>query len=685
MSSLLSGVAFLVMGTGLMFAAISTQAAAADFPVVVTGLIMSAYFGGFIFGTYACPVIINRVGHIRTFAAMASIASTAPILHALWLNPWFWGLLRFVTGVCLVGLFIAVESWLNVIARSEQRGKVFAAYMAVSGVAMAISQWMILVGDKLGFVPFAMVSIMFSLALLPITMTPVREPTPVDAPKLGLAELFAVSPIGVIGAVCSGLLSGAFYSLGQVFGQRAGISDAGIATFMAATILGGAAFQWPVGQLSDRHDRRQVLAAVSAAAALVAIAGFYLAQTSEAALIAIGIVYGGLTFTIYGLSVAHVNDLIDRSRVLQATGGLLLLYGIGATVGPTLAGALMDLTTPGSLLLYFAVVLISLALCIRHYTRGRPQNRGEPGQKDGYVMMGGGSQAVLQLDPRAEETNTAPTRQRSDALPSALTALGEFQARMQGKHLAIFLDYDGTLTPIVQRPELALLSAEMRAAVQALAQRCTVVVMSGRDLPDVQARVGLEDIVYGGSHGFEICGPQGMKIDQQHGSEFLPQLDQAELALRERLGNIAGILVERKKYSIAVHFRQVGEADLQAVGSAVDTVLAVQPKLRKTDGKKIFELQPNIEWDKGRAMVWLLDKLGLERFNTFLLYLGDDITDEDAFRSLNERGNGMGILVRDEARDTAAQYALENPEEVRSFLLALTALAQNTTLSGQNP
>lgn len=409
MASLLSGVALLVMGTGLLFAAVSAQAAAADFAVVVTGLIMSAYFAGFVFGTYACPVVISRVGHIRTFAALASTASTMPILHALWLNPWFWGLLRFVTGICLVGLYIVVESWLNVLARSKQRGKLFAAYMTVSCVAMALSQWLILVGNKLGFVPFALVSILFSFALLPITMTPVREPAPVVAPKLGLAELFATSPIGVIGAVSSGLLTGAFYSLGQVFGQRTGISDAGIATFMAATILGGAAFQWPIGLLSDRYDRRRVLLWVCLLAAGVAIAGFQLAQNSEAALVSVGIVYGGLTFAIYGLSVAHVNDLIDRARVLQATGGLLLLYGIGATVGPTLAGALMDLTMPGSLLLYCAAVLIVLAACIWHYMRHLPLNRGEPGQKDGYVMMGESTLAVLQLDPRLGHTDAEKT------------------------------------------------------------------------------------------------------------------------------------------------------------------------------------------------------------------------------------------------------------------------------------
>ncbi len=400
LASLLSGVGMLVVGTGLLFAAIGAQAGSARFSALVTGLIMSGYFAGFVFGTYACPVIIRRVGHIRAFAAMASIASTLPILHALWLNPWAWGVLRFVTGMCLVGLYIVVESWLNVVAKSHQRGKVFAAYMAVSGVSMALGQWLILVGDRFGFVPFALVSILFSFALLPITLTPVNEPEPTEAPKLGLFELFAISPIGVIGAVASGLLSGAFYSLGHVFGQGVGFSERGIATFMAATILGGAVFQWPVGHLSDRNDRRWVLFWVCTCCAALAGTGYYLAREYEDSLIFLGVLYGGLAFTVYGLSVAHVNDLIERSRVLEVTGGLLLLHGVGATLGPTLGGALMDQMGPESLMLYFAAVLVLLALGVWRFTSSRPLLVGAPGHKADYVVMGSGSQAVLQMDPR---------------------------------------------------------------------------------------------------------------------------------------------------------------------------------------------------------------------------------------------------------------------------------------------
>jgi MFS family permease len=399
LASLLSGVGMLVVGVGLLFSVVGLRAGLAEFSGTVLGLVMSAYFAGFVLGTYVCPVVIRRVGHIRAFAAMASVASTMPILHAMWVDPWFWGLLRLVTGTCLVGLYIVVESWLNSLAPTAQRGKVFAAYMTVNFVALALGQWLILAGDKLGFVPFALVSVMFSFALLPITLTPVEEPEPVDAPRLGLRKLYETSPLGVAGAVGSGLVSGAFYGMGAAYAQGVGFSDTGVAAFMAATILGGAVFQWPVGHFSDRHDRRYVLLWVCLLGGLVALGGFFVSQYSELALVALGLALGGLLFTIYGLSVAHVNDMVDASRVLEVTGGLLLLHGAGAALGPTLAGALMDALGPESLMIYFAATLVLLSAYVAKRIRAAaPVPEAE---KFDFVVMGSGSQAVLQLDPRA--------------------------------------------------------------------------------------------------------------------------------------------------------------------------------------------------------------------------------------------------------------------------------------------
>jgi MFS family permease len=371
-----------------------------EFPVTVTGVVMSAYFAGFIVGTYLCPAIIRRAGHIRAFAAMASVASTMPILHALLVNPWAWGALRLITGICIVGLYMVIESWLNALAPNAQRGKIFAAYMAITLGALAFGQFLILIGDVLGFTPFALVSILLSLALVPVAMTRVPEPPPVSAPRPALRQLFAVAPVGCVGALASGLLNGAFFGMGAVFAQRVGMGEAGVASFMSATIIGGALLQWPVGHLSDRRDRRLVLAAVCVLAALLVALAFVAESFSSPVLPIVFFFYGGLAFTVYGISVAHVNDLLEPAQILQATGSLLLLHGIGAVIGPTAAGFLMDQLGPGSLLVYLGLVLVAVAI-YAFYRYGRV-SRPTLGEPHGYVPMAGSSQALLRMDPRAE-------------------------------------------------------------------------------------------------------------------------------------------------------------------------------------------------------------------------------------------------------------------------------------------
>lgn len=398
LAALLGGVALLVVGVGLLFSTLGLRAGLEGFPTVVTGLVTSAYFAGFVLGTRICPLLIRRVGHVRAFAALASLASTMPILHALWVAPAWWALLRGLTGVCLVGLYIVVESWLNVLAAPAQRGRVFSLYLAVSGLAMALGQGLLLVGDRLGFVPFALVSVLLSFALLPLTLTPVVEPEPLPAPRLGLRALYRLSPLGLAGAFGSGALAGALYGLGAVFVQRLGHGDAAAAGFMASAILGGALFQWPIGQWSDRHDRRVVLLAAAVGIALLAGAGFVLVRLWPSALVPLGFAIGALLFALYGLSAAHVNDLVEPARALETSGGLLLVHGAGAALGPTLAGALMAALGPGSLLLYFAGVAALLAAYTLQRMRAAPA---VPAQdKTGFVPMGDVGPAALHLDPR---------------------------------------------------------------------------------------------------------------------------------------------------------------------------------------------------------------------------------------------------------------------------------------------
>jgi trehalose-phosphatase len=255
-------------------------------------------------------------------------------------------------------------------------------------------------------------------------------------------------------------------------------------------------------------------------------------------------------------------------------------------------------------------------------------------------------------------------------LPSALEHVQEI-AGAGDRSLAIFLDYDGTLTPIVSHPEKAFLSDSTRQTLRALAMQAPVAILSGRELEDVRKRVAIDGIVYAGSHGFDIAGPR--RLRRQEAIEFLPALDAAEKELREKLAGIAGTLIERKRFSIAAHYRKVNENDFPKLECAVSEVAARHRELRTMDGKKVYELLPDVDWDKGKAVLWLLEYLGLEHEKIHPIYIGDDRTDEDAFRALQQRG--VGIVVSEEPRATAANYSLKDPTEVERFLRELGAAA----------
>jgi trehalose-phosphatase len=248
---------------------------------------------------------------------------------------------------------------------------------------------------------------------------------------------------------------------------------------------------------------------------------------------------------------------------------------------------------------------------------------------------------------------------------SALEHINEI-AR-SGNRLAVFIDYDGTLTPIVSRPEEAWLSESMRQTLRTLAARLPVAILTGRDLDDVRGRVHVDGIVYAGSHGFDIAGAGGLR--RELGAAFLPVLDTAEAELREALDDIAGAQLERKHFSVAAHYRNVNESDASGIAQAVDAVARKHRELRKINGKKVYELLPDIDWNKGRAVLWLLEALELERGKAFPIFIGDDRTDEDAFSALKERG--AGILVSEQPQVTAANYWLRNPEDVERFLQEL--------------
>ena len=267
--------------------------------------------------------------------------------------------------------------------------------------------------------------------------------------------------------------------------------------------------------------------------------------------------------------------------------------------------------------------------------------------------------------------------QTGDPLPSALDGFDAIARKAEGKRIAIFLDYDGTLSPIVETPEQAIMAADMREAVVKLAECTPLGIISGRDLEDVRDKVKIDGIVYAGSHGFDITGPDGLKFENTVGEDFLPALDSAENALSEKIGAIEGLLLERKKFAIAIHYRRVAPENIERIEAAVDETTSDHHDLRKAYGKKIFELQPKADWHKGKALFSLMRTLNLARDDVLLVFIGDDATDEDAFRAL--QGRGVGIVVREKAYETAAAYSLKDPDEVREFLLRLIPLCRGSS------
>lgn len=266
--------------------------------------------------------------------------------------------------------------------------------------------------------------------------------------------------------------------------------------------------------------------------------------------------------------------------------------------------------------------------------------------------------------------------QAEHRLPNPLEDWPGFQHALAGQDPAIFLDYDGTLSPIVDRPDEALLSPETRQAVQRLAQRHATTIVSGRGRGDVAELVGLDELYYAGSHGYDISGPHqgrdGLRIEHRAAEEVAPVMEEVTARLQHDLADVSGAIVEPKRYTVAVHYRMVADDEREVVEQAVDRAVEGHSQVKKTHGKKVFEIRPDMEWDKGKAVLWLLEALELDRDDVVPIYVGDDTTDEDAFRAL--KGKGIGVLVASAPRATSAHYAVQDTEEVRGFLERLASL-----------
>lgn len=258
-------------------------------------------------------------------------------------------------------------------------------------------------------------------------------------------------------------------------------------------------------------------------------------------------------------------------------------------------------------------------------------------------------------------------------LPSAFLWQSKFYKLVSNKQPALFLDYDGTLSPIVKHPEDAVISKEIKEALIQCAIKFTVAIVSGRDMEDVKSKVNIDNILYAGSHGFRISGPDGLYMEHEKSKKRLPELNQIENELHHSLDNIEGLQIERKQYAIAVHYRNVAEKNIPQIKESIINLLKHFDKYKKGEGKKIIEVKPDVDWHKGKAINWIMEKLELlDNPEIIPIYIGDDVTDEDAFKTLSDYG--IGILVDSLNKPSAAKYRLENVKEVCLFLQELSTI-----------
>lgn len=369
-AALLISFAILCLGHGLQSVLLPARGAMfPNYPNLITGAMMSAYYAGFIAGTFFCYHLIARVGHIRVFAACTACASAIMLCHALIPNPILWIGIRVIYGFCLVHLYTIMESWLNSIGDAQSRGKILSVYMITNFLAMSAGQSLSLLAPLEGFELFCICAMMLSLAIVPLTLSRIIQPVtvrPVDS--FGVRQLMQVSPLGVIGALVAGLMAGGYWGLSAVFIIRIGFEQNAVAWFMAASLMGGLVAQWPLGTLSDRINRRYV---IILAASLIALASGFLSLLammggatvlSVSGLIIIAIIFGAGFHPLYSLCIAHANDFIGPEQFVRASAGLQMVQGAGAVAGPLLAGLLMYMVGHTMLFIYISLLAGFFAL-----------------------------------------------------------------------------------------------------------------------------------------------------------------------------------------------------------------------------------------------------------------------------------------------------------------------------------
>jgi len=380
---LLLGMALLMLGAGLQGTLVGLRASLEEFPTIVAGFVMAAYYLGYVGGSVAAPRLVNSVGHVRVFSALTAIASVTILAQGVIVDPLIWALLRVGSGFCFAGIYVVAESWLNDRATNANRGQLLALYMLICYVGLGGGQLLLNVADPLGAVLFILVSVLISLALVPMALTAGPTPDFRVPVRVGLRGLYRASPLGVVGVAASGAVAGSLFALGAIYGAAQGMTTRDVSFFMAVAILAAALTQLPIGRFSDRVDRRKVIALVCLLGAGGAVSAILLSDVSARGFLVSVAAFGGLSLTLYSLSIAHANDYLTPEEMVGASSTLILVNGVGAFVGPLLVSALMQ--TLGNQAFFAALAgmqLVLAAFALYRMTRRGPV---PPDRKTAYV------------------------------------------------------------------------------------------------------------------------------------------------------------------------------------------------------------------------------------------------------------------------------------------------------------
>lgn len=413
--SLFGGTVAFMAGNSLLGVVLPLRMEATGYPVALIGVIMAAYYMGLALGGFRAKRVILRIGHIRAFAVFAALTAAACLGYAFFFHPVLWVVLRIINGFCIAGLTMTIESWLNERSSNETRGRILGYYMLAFYLAIALGQTLVNAAPVDGSDHLMIAATLIGLSLIPVAMTSLGEPNLAELRVLDVKQLFAASPVGVVGAGVAGTLIGSFYALGVVFARQIGLDVTEAAMFMSTVVIGGLAAQVPVGMLADKYDRRIIMACmlIGVGTCWAVLSNSITTGVPLGVPMVMALAFGGAISSVYPLCVAQTFDRLERRYYVAASGRLLMVYSIGATIGPLLASALMSFYGPHSFFLFESAVAVAYAVFVLVQVRKGPELPAEGREK--FVPLPDISPVAMHLDPR-----TNPDTQQGGAAQSEL-------------------------------------------------------------------------------------------------------------------------------------------------------------------------------------------------------------------------------------------------------------------------